>query len=196
MPWLFRYTGSGNLVSRENLEEIGVEGFCLRLHVIPDQADRAKLILCVIPENKESLLEANPLGGDPRFPSLAVLRAEIPLGIKTASVIDTKFGHPLLPVIIPAAPVTSRSTLPPADEIITKMASLLRNVNVPEVKINRDKLAERMAELASEGDSQLKDLAPDLLWPSISSWIPSQGKDLNVFKFFIQLSTSPDCLSI
>ena len=88
---------------------------------------------------------------------------------------DKKFGHPVLPVFIPAEPITAKSTLPSSEEVITKMASLLRKVVIPEIKINRDKLAERMIELGAEGESQLKDLAPDLLWPNITTWSPSQG---------------------
>ena len=125
--------------------------------------------------NKETLLQDNPLGEDPRFPSLAVVRSSIPLGIQSASVLDKKFGHPVLPVFIPAEPITAKSTLPSSEEVITKMASLLRKVVIPEIKINRDKLAERMIELGAEGESQLKDLAPDLLWPNITTWSPSQG---------------------
>ena len=160
-------------------------GFSFRLYIVPESSKKAKLILGVIPFCKEALLEDNPLACDPRFPSLAVVRCEIPLGIKTASVIDRKFGHPLLPAILPSAPVTSKSTLPPAEEIITKMAALLRRVQILEIKINKEKLAERMADLASEGDSQLKDLAPDLLWPEISSWTPAQGKELVKILLFI-----------
>ena len=159
----------------DGLETLGINGFCLRLHIIPDSADKAKMILSVIPHSKDTLLEDNPLGEDPRFPSLAVLRSTIPLGIQTASVLDKKFGHPVLPIFIPAEPITAKSTLPSSEEVITKMASLLRRVVIPEIKINRDKLAERMTELAADGESQLKDLAPDLLWPNIATWSPQQG---------------------
>lgn len=162
-------TRRGVEIEDEDLSTMGFTGFCCRMYLIPIAAQKAKAIMLVFPLPIDELLKANPLAGDIRFPGIAVHKEEIELGFDPATLIDKAVGGPCLPAIIPGTALKSGGKVPPAAEIQSRCADLLRKVASPECKANHSTLGIRWDEIRAKGESQIKSITPEFIWPVLST---------------------------
>ena len=141
------------------------QGFCLRTFVVPLSATSAKFMVVFYPLPREELMEEHPLAVHPQFPGLKLLTAECQLGIPSEDLVDKSWGSPFLPAILPAGPWRDQSMIPATQDIRSCMWALLRRVHLPEIKLNKTYLMEKMEAIRKDGESQLVVGQPDCIWP-------------------------------
>ena len=133
--------------------------------MVPLSATMGKIMIMFYPLPPEELLEEHPLAQHPQFPGLKVLSLECPLGIPSGDLVDRQWGSPILPAILVASPLGG--VIPDTVEIRSAMAAILRRVHLPEVKLNRTYLMEKMEALRRDGESQLVIGQPEAIWPEM-----------------------------
>ena len=164
-----RFLRSESALDRDELEDLGVRGFCLRAYVTPTRETYAKFALGLLPLPLAELLDEHPLAESPLFPAISAGAAgEFPLGPPLSAAVPRsrdRWGAPFWPVIVLG---TSRATCPNqpnGGELRGKMAEILRKAFKPELKNGPANLLKRWEEIKEAGASNLKKTDPEKLWP-------------------------------
>lgn len=161
----YYFTRDGNRLPEDEESSLNVTGFTLRAYVAPISGERAKLSIVLYPLPVDVLKQLHPLCARPQFPGLLLSSAEFNFAPLASALLYPELGFPFYPALIPSQPFNTLPNLPPAQALKAAIAALLRRVVKPECKQNHNTLLPRWEELKAEGESTLKDLTPELLWP-------------------------------
>ena len=164
---------SNSTLSEEQLIEHGVGSFCLRLFVYPSSSTWVSFSLLIYPEALSELKD-HALYSNPKWPGLLLADGKFPL-FPSSTMFKTKWGSPILPLIVPGAPLDSLPSLPPNSVLLAPIASILRTATLPETKRMGEALLARWAELDQHGAGALDSSLPTSVWPEFSAPFPSSG---------------------
>ena len=157
---------NGEDIEDEELEELGISGFCLRMFCMPSAQDWIKFNLTLIPRPLADIQEStNNLVNSPLFPCLSLATGDIPLKPLTQELLQVRWGFPILPAIIPGVPMSTSNNCPCSTDIRATLSAVLRHVNRPEIKLNVDYWEARMNEICKDGEASLKEMPLELVWP-------------------------------
>ena len=164
-----RFLRDGNVVTPEELADLGINGFCLRAYVTPSRETYAKIALGLMLLPLADLLDENPLAENPLFPAISAGAAgEFPLGPPLAAAVPRardRWGAPFWPLIVLGASKDTCPNQPSGTELRGRMAEILRKAFKPELKNGPATLHKRWDELREAGASNLKRADPEKLWP-------------------------------
>ena len=167
----FNYMKDGTILTAEQATASGLNGFSLRLYVVPSAADWARIIFVLYPLPLVALLEGQPLASDTRFPGVNLYTNDFSLEPNARQVLGRSWGSPIVPVISPGAPLDA--TLPSSHDLRAAIAETLRATTRPEVRRGFPTLNPRWLALAKDGENQLKSPSLDLLWPPAQPPVPA-----------------------
>ena len=161
------------------LADLGCKGFSMKATLIPMSPEKAEVLLVAYPLPAADMAAEYACSNDHRYPGILVAREQVILGLKSASVTDSEVPTPICPVFTAqTATVDDDSAFPPTSEIVAKMAALLRNVCIPETKIDHAAVWRRWAEIKANGENNLKTTPPPILWPECAIPDPDTGEIL------------------
>ena len=167
---------NGDDLSPEELGDLEIDGFSLRLFVAPASGTTAKLLLGMYPLSLETLKQECRWAESPAFPCLVLTRMEVGLGIDSRQIFDHNWGSPSCPIFVAKTPLGRSGEVVKTEEILSKQAALLRATGWPEVKKNTTTLAERWTSISQNGENNLKATTPDIIWPERQASGPETGK--------------------
>ena len=176
----FSILRDGEELDLEELNIMGFTGFSCRVFLMPVAAQRMKATLLLYPLPVDELLQANPLTKNERFPGIVIHREEFELGFNPTSLVDKPVGGPILPAILPGTSLKAGSKVPQMAEVQARCADLLRQVISPECKANHSTLNTRWEEIRAGGESQLKLISPEFIWPEPAPVERASGKIINI----------------
>ena len=156
-------------LGEDELEDLGVTGFCLRAFVNPTRETYAKIAIGLLPFPLADLLDDHPLANNILYPAISVGSAgEFPLGPPLAAAVPRardRWGCPFWPLVVLGTAQSACPILPPGSELRGKIAEILRKSIKPELKNGPATLLKRMDEIREAGASNLKKMDPEKLWP-------------------------------
>ena len=167
----YRYIKDGDFLDAEAAATAGLPGFTTRAYVVPSADVWTRFVIMLYPAPLNTLSSAHPASINPRFPGVCLFSKDIPLEPSSKSTLTHKWGCPILPAIIPGEAFTT--ALPTSADFRAAIASLLRSAIKPECKRGHATLHPRWEAIHQDGDSQLKTLPLDLIWPMPSPATPS-----------------------
>lgn len=173
----FSITKDNQEIEDSDMDSLNFPGFSLRAFINPISAERAKIIIVLYPLPKDTLLDEHPLANKPQFPGIQLFNAEFNFAPLASTFPPTGHGLPFLPAILPSQPFDILPNHPSGQDFKVAIAALMRRTTKPECKLNHNMLLPRWEEIQSEGDSLLKDLTPDLIWPLPTATPPHLGRN-------------------
>ena len=166
------YIKDGTALTQEQVEELGIRGFTIRIYNNPSSATRLKLTCAVYPLPSDELVFTHPLAVDPRFPGLKLFSHEVDIHPRSDTLLKKSWGSPIAPAILQGQEFDSDQ--PSSTEILHALSKTMINSCKPEIKANFETLNQRWGEL-KEGSSQLKTIEADLVWPEPANLTPVVG---------------------
>ena len=155
----------------------GFDGFSLRAVVAPDSTYSAKLYLYIYPYCKKSMLEKYKLATRIEFPAVLLTCGTAELGPQQAGfILEKNTGNPVIPAVTTVRALKETGRCPPAGELSWKVAALFSSVVLPETRSSGKTLWDRMKAVNTEGESQLKGVAPARLWPPSVKPVENTGE--------------------
>ena len=165
----FSFQKGGAPLEDDEIENLGLQGFCVRAFVQPRREYYVVFSILLFPLGKEDLLETHQLAKNPMFPGLLLYKKEIQLRFKTSDLFgDLKLGSPIVPAVIPGEAWTAAPNCPSATDLKRALACTLRAAFKPDAVVGKKKvqtLEARWSELLAEGESKLRLSSCDFTWP-------------------------------
>ena len=160
------FSRNGEELTEEEMLDLDLDGFCLRLYCSPSRQDWIRFNLTIIPMPLTQVEGLSTLVNNPLFPSMSLITGDLPLKPVTEVILPTVlWGFPILPAIIPGMPLAGNNNCPTSGDIRAAVSALLRRVVKPEIKQNVDYWITRCDEIVKSGEPSLKELAPEMFWP-------------------------------
>lgn len=181
VEYSFNKKRGGEEVDPVEISQTGFEGFSLRAYLIPSSGLMSKLLITIYPFPEDVLFENYPQAKNTKFPGINANEVDISMGIDVATVLDRPVGSPILPAIIPGSPLSVVATIPPAGEILSRLATLLRTAVVPELRSSRSALFNRFDSIEEKGEENLKNIPPEVIWPEPEPVNNISGKEIFYF---------------
>ena len=163
-------------------EEMGLGGFCLKVHLVPTQATWMAFTVSLFPDSLANLTEDHPLCKNPSFPGIRLTSGELPMHPRSSELFPERAtGCPLIPAILPGSPIADAPIGITSSDTRAAVAALMRKAIKPDCK-NIGPLLAKYQALLENGSSKLADGAPDPIWPLPSEPV-SIGKTQSLIKF-------------
>ena len=172
--FIWNNVASNSSLSDADLIEHEIGSFCLRLFAYPSSCTFAYFAIMIYPDSTEGLKE-HALAQNPKWPGLLLADGKIPL-YPASTALKLKWGSPILPLIIPGAPLDLFPGIPSNAELLYKLASVLRSAVLPESKRMGESLLIRWEALDSEGAGALDSALPPTIWPEPPCPLLSSGR--------------------
>ena len=177
-------TGDKETKSRDDLDDLELDGFSVRMLLAPCLADWAKFFLLLFPLPAADLQGDHELSSSPSFPGFKLWQGDIHLGPQSATLFPTKrWGSPLAPGLIPGCPWDRSEGFPSSDSLKWAIASFLRKAVFPTLVNSLDEWTEFLITLQSQGEDALDVYEPRTRWPRPSTPRP-QHKGRTACPFF------------
>ena len=166
----------GEEIDPVDIANLGFEGFSLRAYLIPNSSLTSKLLITIYPHPTDILIERYPEAENVKFPGISAGELDISMGIDVATILDEPVGSPIMPAIVPGSPFATVAIIPPASEIISRLATLLRTAIMPEIRSSKTALFNRFDSIAERGVDNLKNMSLEVSWPEPDAVNNASGK--------------------
>ena len=162
-----RFSNGESVLEEDQLEELGIKGFCLRAVIVPTRETFAKISLVILPLPLEDLLNTYPLAENPLFPAISLSAlGEFAMGPPAAGLQrPNPWGFPFWPLLVTPTDFSSAPNVPSGTDLRACMGAILRKTYKPEAKNGPAALLKRWEEVKEAGASNLKASEPDKRWP-------------------------------
>ena len=152
-------------------------GFCLRLVVAPNKTFSTKLHVYVYPHCKEVMLREYSLSEKIEFPGVLLTSGSAELAPQQAGfILEKNVGCPVIPAVMTTDKMKETGRFPTAGEVSWKGAALFCSARLPETCDSVETLQDRMAAIKAEGESQLRGVPPQYIWPESVKPVESSGE--------------------
>ena len=161
------FTRGDTQIERAELEDAGINGFCIKAFITPTRETFAKIHLALLPMGLDELLDAHPLADNPLFPVISLTTpGEFPIGPAAAGVrLPDPWGFPIWPILTTTTNLNDVPNVPSGTDLRAAMAAILRKATRAEAKNGPAALLRRWDEVKEAGASNLKGTDPDKRWP-------------------------------
>ena len=159
------FNRNGATLTPEEMDEAGVGGFCLKVHLIPSQAKWISFTVSLFPGSLADLVDDHPLCRNPVFPGIRIMSGELPLHPRADQLFPERAtGCPIIPMVLPGSATETTPVNLSSRDVQAAVAALMRKALKPDSR-NLQTLLSKWQSLLSEGASLLADGSPDNLWP-------------------------------